>query len=70
MKSWIKMAVCVLAIWGFIKYFPMVLGRISSYQAVIDNSEKLEIDNAALFYSEESHTSVAERKLKEQLNSE
>jgi len=61
------LALCGLAIWGFIKIFPMILGRISVYQAVIENSENLEIDNSALFYSEESHTSVAERDLKEKL---
>ena len=63
------MVICLLAIWGFIKVSPILLNGIKSYQEVIVNAEKLGIDNAALFYSEESHTSQAEQKLKEQLSS-
>lgn len=47
----------------------MILSHITSYQEVIVNSENMGIDNAALFYSEEAYTSIAENKLYESLRS-
>lgn len=67
MKAWLKLTLCLLAIWSFVVGFPLILNRISSYQEVIENSENLGIDNAALFYSEEPYTSVAENNLMESL---
>jgi hypothetical protein len=67
MKPWIKMILCFLAIWGFVKFSPLLLNKIESYQLVIKNSEQMGIDNATLFYSEEPLTSDAEQYLKQQL---
>lgn len=57
----------MLVLWSFIKGFPLILNNIKPYRAVIEKSEELGIDNAALFYSEEAHTSIAEYKLLERL---
>lgn len=70
MKAWLKLAFCLLAIWIFVVGFPLILNNISSYQELIENSENMGIDNAALFYSEEVHTSIAEKNLLESLRSE
>lgn len=70
MKAWLKLVFCLLAIWIFVEGFPMILSHITSYQEVIVNSENMGIDNAALFYSEEAYTSIAENKLYESLRSE
>lgn len=69
MKAWLKLVFCLLAIWIFVEGFPLILSNISSYQEVIENSENMGIDNAALFYSEEAYTSIAENKLYESLRS-
>lgn len=69
MKAWLKLVFCLLAIWIFVEGFPMILSHITSYQEVIVNSENMGIDNAALFYSEETYTSIAENKLYESLRS-
>ncbi len=69
MKAWLKLVFCLLAIWIFVEGFPLILSNISSYQEVIENSEIMGIDNAALFYSEEAYTSIAENKLYESLRS-
>lgn len=69
MKAWLKLVFCLLAIWIFVEGFPMILSHITSYQEVIVNSENMGIDNAALFYSEEAYTSIAENKLYESLRS-
>ncbi len=68
MKNWLKLLICVAAIWVFVKITPLLLSRINAYQQVIQKSEILGIDNSALFYSEELLTSKAEQELKERLN--
>ena len=40
------MILCFLAIWGFVKFSPLLLNKIGSYQLVIKKSEQLGIDNA------------------------
>ena len=56
-------------IWSFVHLMPLILNKISSYREVINKSVSLEIDNSALFYSEEPLTSSAEMELRERLNS-
>lgn len=70
MKNWLKLIFCMLAIWGFIIVIPKFLSQFSSYSDVIRKSEELGIDNAALFYSEEPLTSIAELELRERLISD
>ncbi len=67
MKNLLKLFLCVVAIWVFVKITPVLLSRITSYQQVIQKSEILGIDNSALFYSEELLTSKAEQELNERL---
>ena len=70
MSRWMKLLFCFLAVYGFIIIIPLFLNKIKSYRDVIENSESLEIDNSALFYSEEALTSRAELELRERLNSD
>ncbi|MCG8309707.1 MAG: hypothetical protein MI975_20090 [Cytophagales bacterium] len=67
MKGYIRALLCFIGIWGFIEFFPELLSAIKPYREVIEFSENAGIDNAALFYSEESLTSSAEQEIKEQL---
>ena len=69
MKPWLKLVFYLLLIWSFIYLIPLILNKIPSYTDVIQKSETLGIDNAALFYSEEPLTSMAELELNERLNS-
>ena len=55
-------------IWCFVELVPLVLNKSSSYENVIQKSEAMEIDNSALFYSEEALTSKAESELNERLS--
>jgi len=48
---------------------PIVLTKIPAYDELIQKSESMGIDNAALFYSEEALTSLAESELNERLGS-
>jgi hypothetical protein len=68
MKPWFKLILCVLTIWGFVLGVPILLKDIRPYREVIKNSEAMEIDNSALFYSEEVLTSKAELELNERLS--
>lgn len=68
MRPWIKLILCFVSMWGFVKLSPLLLNKIESYRVVVDNSELLGIDNATLFYSEEPRTSEAEQYLKLQLD--
>ena len=52
-----------MLIWCFIKYSPVLIKKVKAYRQVTDYSEKMGIDNAALFYSEEPFTSQAEQEL-------
>ena len=63
MRNWVKMILCLLIVWGFIRFAPLLLGKLKSYQNIVEKSEELGIDNSALFYSEEPLTSVAEQEL-------
>lgn len=69
MKEWFKLFFFLLLIWGFVQLVPTFLNKIPSYKDVINNSVSLDIDNAALFYTEEPLTSSAEMELSERLNS-
>ena len=66
-KSWIKLIVCGIVIWGFIKLGPCVFGKFNTYKKMVSNSELMGIDNAALFYSEEKHSLMAQEELSERL---
>lgn len=68
MKSYFKLIMFFLAIAAFISLFPLLLECSETYTAIKQKSEALGIDNSALFYSEESMTSVAEQVLKTKLN--
>ena len=68
MRNWVRLFFSVVSIWCFIKFIPVGLNQIQSYKKITDYSMKLGIDNAALFYSEELHTSEAELELKNRLN--
>ena len=70
MRGYIKMICCFIAVWMFIQVVPMALDKLKTYKAIIEKSEKLGIDNAALFYSEEEHTSLAEREISSKLSPE
>jgi len=69
MKGWFKMFFCLLLIWCFVQLAPIVLTKIPTYDQLIQKSESMDIDNAALFYSEEALTSLAESELNERLGS-
>ena len=68
MKGWIKLGLCIVGVFLFIKFFPMITDLSSTYRMITDQSQKLGIDNAALFYSEDAQTAIAEKKLKDRLN--
>lgn len=68
MKAWFKLLFCIVLIWCFVELVPLVLNKSSSYENVIQKSESLDIDNAALFYSEEALTSDAELELRQRLS--
>ena len=68
MKGWFKLFFWALMIWCFVQLVPFILNKISSYKKVIQKSESMDIDNSALFYSEEALTSIAESELIERLN--
>ena len=67
LKAWLKMICAALVIWGFVKCIPLILNRFKIYREITEKSAQLGIENSALFYTEEKHTSVAEQKLKRQL---
>lgn len=67
MKSWIRMVICFIGLWGFIKFSPVLLYKIGYYKDIIENAEKLGVDNAAMFYTEDPVTSFAEQRIKEKL---
>ena len=58
------MILVILAIAVFVKWTPLVLKKSDTYRKITEKSIELGIDNAALFYSEESHSSIAEQNLK------
>ena len=63
-KPWIKMILVILAIAVFVKWTPLVLNESDAYRKITEKSIELGIDNAALFYTEESHSSIAEQNMK------
>ena len=67
MKKWIRFWLCLAGIFLFVKLCPLLLSQNSTYKQLTDRSEKLGIDNAALFYSEEAKTATAEKALKDRL---
>ena len=69
MKPWLKLVFYLFLVWSFMYLMPLILNKIPSYADVIQKSETLGIDNAALFYSEEPLTSRAEFELNERLTS-
>ncbi|NJN27949.1 MAG: hypothetical protein HC819_19240 [Cyclobacteriaceae bacterium] len=56
-----------MALIAFISFSPLVFEKFKTYNAIISNSKQMDINNAALFYTEEAHSLMAEKKLKEQL---
>ena len=67
MLRWLKLFLYLLILVGFMFTFPQLMKKIEAYNQIIETSEKMEIDNSSLFYSEEIWTFKAETKLKEQL---
>jgi hypothetical protein len=70
MRAVFKLLLCIASLAIFVKFSPLVMEKFGTYRDIVDNSEKKEIDNAALFYSEEPHSLAAEKYLKEQLKRE
>ena len=67
MKGWIKLALSLVAIYGFIVFTPTFLEKIKIYQNVVESSEKHGIDNNSVFYSDEPISYKAEKELKESI---
>ena len=45
----------------------MLLSKFRYYEEIVNNADSLGIDNAALFYTEDPITSIAEQKLRDKL---
>lgn len=69
MKSWIKLLAGLVLMFVFVKTTPILLNKISAYREFTQRAQDMDIDTAALFYSDEYHTSTAERTIKESLHS-
>ena len=67
MKRWLKLFLFVAGIWIFMEIAPRLMNSISIYQEIQENSEKLGIDNSAVFYSEEPMSYKAEEAMNQKL---
>lgn len=67
MRRWLKALFSIIVICTFIIITPKALNEIKMYREVIESSERLGVDNSALFYTEEHMTAQAELELKERI---
>jgi hypothetical protein len=67
MKRWMKLFLFVMGILAFMEVAPRMMSNIGIYREIQQNSQKMGIDNSAVFYSEEPMSYKAEKHMIETL---
>jgi len=63
-RAWLKITLAISTIVAFIKWSPLVFNKSDTYREITKKSVEMGIDNAALFYTEEKHSEIAEQNMK------